>query len=230
MSFQDDLRNAADNALSVSFSERDGKVVPETADVLSSQAVKLDAVFLYADLAGSSKLADVCPWETTAKIIRCYLDLAVRIIRANNGHIRSFDGDRVMGVFLEGAKNTNAADCAREIDWAVYNILRPKAEARFQSLKNNNISLNHCVGVAGGVARAVRAGIRNNNDLIWIGQAPSFAAKLSDIRSVPYEVYISEGVYTVMADPEKAKTWISDTFTFAGKRYTVYKTSKPKAP
>jgi class 3 adenylate cyclase len=43
--------------------------------------VKLDAVFLYADLAGSSRLARVCQWQTTAKIIRAYLDVATRLIR-----------------------------------------------------------------------------------------------------------------------------------------------------
>lgn len=43
------------------FNERVGKVVPTTADVaLKDGAVKIEAAFLYADLAGSAKMSKVC--------------------------------------------------------------------------------------------------------------------------------------------------------------------------
>jgi len=82
-SFVDTLTDSVDDIFSVAWDERDGRTVPDSDSVtLRNGAVKLDAVFLYADLAGSSRLARVCQWQTTAKIIRAYLDVATRLIRA----------------------------------------------------------------------------------------------------------------------------------------------------
>lgn len=186
------LKEHINSVFAIKWSERTGQVIPDSDSVtLKDGAVKVDATFLYADLAGSSLLAKHCPWETTAKIIRAYLDTSTKLIRAYGGEIRSFDGDRVMGVFIGHLKNTHATRCAREIFYTVEQILAPRATQYFTSVKNANIKLKNCVGIATGEARAVRAGVRNSNDLIWIGKPPSFAAKLSDIRSYPYCVYIS---------------------------------------
>jgi class 3 adenylate cyclase len=113
MALKDDLMDAVDGILETAFEERDGKKIPTSDDVaLSNGAVKLDATFLYADLAGSGLIAKICPWDTTAKIIRAYLDCSVRIIKAHGGEIRSFDGDRVMGVFIGTTKRTDAVKSA----------------------------------------------------------------------------------------------------------------------
>jgi adenylate cyclase len=54
MALKDDLTDSVDGILGTAFQERDGKKIPTSADIaLSNGAVKLDAVFLYADLAGS---------------------------------------------------------------------------------------------------------------------------------------------------------------------------------
>jgi adenylate cyclase len=213
---------------------RNGTVLPEPENVtLSGGAVRVTATFLYADLAGSSLLAQYCPWETTAKIIRAYLDISTRLIRAYGGQVRSFDGDRVMGIFKTDTPNIHAVKCAREIDWMVHNVLNPKAKT-YNSIKNNNIVIKHCVGVDTSEAVAVRAGISGNNDLIWIGKAPSFAAKLSDIRKYPYEVYISKECYDKIGasnqSPDGKNIWVAETFEYAGSKYTVYKTNNPLKP
>lgn len=229
--FSDQLDTRVESLLSTSWSETDGRVVPTTDTVaLKDGAVKLDAVFLYADLAGSSQLAKICPWETTAKIIRAYLACATSIIRQNGGEIRSFDGDRVMGVFIGDRKNSNAVKSARQIDWAVEKVLAPKATAKFKSIKENDLKIRHAVGVDWGTSRAVRAGIRNSNDLIWIGAAPSFAAKLSDIREYPYTVIISKEVYKKMSDDLKVsgETNVWEEATYLGR--AVYKTKYMLAP
>lgn len=49
----------------------------------------------------------------------------------------------------------------------------------------------------------VRTGIRNNNDLVWVGHAPNVAAKLSAIRETGFSSYISEKVFDTMADSGK---------------------------
>lgn len=208
--------------------------MPTTQDVTNSQAVKLDATFLYADLAGSSSIAKNCPWDTTAKIIRAYLSCSVRIIRAYGGEIRSFDGDRVMGVFIGDYKNTKAVKAAQEIYWTTENIIEKKARSKFNSVKNKDVKIKQACGVASGESRAVRAGIRNNNDLIWIGEPPSLAAKLSDLREHPYCTFISPRVYNMMMDDVKTSNgtniWESRQFTYAGEKRSLYRSSWWRQP
>jgi class 3 adenylate cyclase len=146
MALKDDLTNAVDGILGTAFDERDGQKIPTSDDIaLSDGAVKLDAAFLYADLAGSGVIAKVCPWDTTAKIIRAYLDCSVRIIRAQGGEIRSFDGDRMMGVFIGDRKRTNSVKAALKIQWATENLIQKKANARFNSVKNNDVKIRQAV-------------------------------------------------------------------------------------
>lgn len=235
MAIIDTITEEVNNVLNIAWDERTGNVIPETTDVaLKNGAVKIEATFLYADLAGSSILAKKCPWQTTAKIIRSYLDTAVRLIRYHGGEVRSFDGDRVMGIFKGTTPNTSAANCARNIDWVVTNLINPKAKEKFKSIRDNDIKIKHCVGIDTSEARAVRSGIRNNNDLIWIGKAPSFAAKLSDIRDYPYEVYISNESFNKLASNAKKDgikdVWTSKMVTIAGENYTVYRTNRPLKP
>ena len=230
------LNDRVDTLFGTTFNERDGRVVPTTADVaLKDGAVKIDATFLYTDLAGSAKLSSVCPWSTTAKIIRAFLDCSTRLIVKHGGAIRSFDGDRVMGVFIGNAKNSNAAICGREIHWAVRKIISPKARAKFNSVRNNDIEIRNCSGIDTGEVRAVRSGIRDNNDLIWIGKAASFSAKLSDVRDTGYHTYISNRVYNKLNhkakhDADGNIAWTRSEFNFAGKTETVYKSNHWKKP
>ena len=131
MALKDELTDAVDGILGTAFEERDGKKIPASSDVaLANGAVKLDAAFLYADLAGSGLIAKICPWDTTPKIIRAYLDCSVRIIRAHGGVIRSFDGDRVMGVFIGDTMRTSAVKSALKIQWATQNLIQKKALER----------------------------------------------------------------------------------------------------
>lgn len=230
MSLHDDLTNAVDNVLGKKFLQRDGQKVPSSEDVtLANGAVKIEAAFLYADLAGSGLIAKSCPWDTTAKIIRAYLDCAVRIIRAHDGAIKSFDGDRVMGVFVGDYKRTNATKSALKIQWATRHLIQEEARKRFKSVKDNGVKIQQACGVDVGVSRAVRAGIRNNNDLIWIGSPPSFAAKLSDLREYPYCTYISAGVYNRIADEAKLSKgvdmWEKRSTKFAGTSEVCYRSS-----
>lgn len=235
MALADTLTTEVETVLTIEWDERSGNVIPDTDNVaLKNGAVKLQATFLYADLAGSSALAKKCPWQTTAKIIRAYLNIAVRLIRAHNGEIRSFDGDRVMGIFTGDQPNTNAVNCAREIDWMVEKVIKPKAESKFKSIRDNNIKIKHCVGVDTSEVRAVRSGIRNNNDVIWIGKAPSFAAKLSDIREYPYSVYISKDCHDKLADSAKKdgldNIWENRSYSLSEETYTVYRTKHMLKP
>ena len=188
MALIDDLKSETDRIVKSGWDRRDGEVVPENDDIgFGNVGVDLEATFLYADLADSTELA-ILDTQIAAEVVKAYLMGTTRIIRALGGEIRSFDGDRVMGVFFKGAKNTAAAEAALKINYFFKNILIPAFTSYYSG---RNLKLSQTVGVDTSKARVIRTGIRNNNDLVWIGRAPNIAAKLSAIREEGYSSYLS---------------------------------------
>ncbi|XKH54008.1 adenylate/guanylate cyclase domain-containing protein [Citricoccus nitrophenolicus] len=124
-----------------------GTVVPETeAIVMKNGGRRVDATYLYADLAGSSKLAHTMQKETTARIIRAYVNTAVRILRYHGGEIRSFDGDRVMAIFMGHSKNNDAVRTALAINWAVQEVIAPAIEKKWTDV-SKNYTIGHGIGI-----------------------------------------------------------------------------------
>lgn len=232
MSLKDDVSYEIDDILSQTWDIRDGTVVPDTADVvLAGGGINLKATMLYADLADSTTLSTSFDRRIAAKIIKSFLAVSARIIRAQDGHIRSFDGDRVMAVYLGDMKNTRAAKTALMINWAILQLLRPKVEARYPSLKGGGYTVQHCVGIDTSEVLVVRAGIRNNNDLVWIGRSPNAAAKLVTLRESPYHSYLTKDVYDVITEEAKLggepkrPMWEARTWKPAPGIDTVYRSS-----
>jgi class 3 adenylate cyclase len=229
----DDINAAVTSVVCSDWDIRKGTVVPTTEDVkLSNGAVEVDAVYLYADLADSTGLARDFPRTTAAKVIRAYLDATCRVIKASGGQIRSFDGDRVMAVFMGGSKNSDAAKCGLQINYVVDKIVRPKVEANLPSITTKGFEIKHCVGIDSGTALIVRGGVRGDNDLVSIGRAPNVAAKLSDIRNGNYRTYITEPVFKVLNEKakfssgEKKLMWQGPyDREVGGEKITVYKSS-----
>jgi class 3 adenylate cyclase len=204
MALTDELSQDVDSILRQEWNVREGQSVPKTEDVaLTGGAVKLAVTMLYADLADSTDLAMNHDKRVAAKVFKSFLSCSSKLIRKQGGEIRSFDGDRVMGVFIGDFKNTNAAKCALKINYAFLKIIKPKLLAKYPSLETGSYKLAHCVGVDTSEVLVVRGGIRNNNDLVWVGRAPNVAAKLSAIRNSPYHSYITDSVFNVMTDEAK---------------------------
>ena len=101
MGLSDELSKGVKDILTQSWDMRDGETVPTTKNIkLDGGAVRLDATILYADLAQSSYLATEFQQRTAAKVIRAFLFVMSQLITNCDGKITSFDGDRVMGVFI----------------------------------------------------------------------------------------------------------------------------------
>ena len=235
MALKDDLAKAVDAILSQEWNVREGQVVPKTEDVaLAGGAVKLNATLLYADLADSTELAMNYDRRIAAKVFKCFLSCSSKIISARGGEIRSFDGDRVMGVFVGKTKNTSAAKCALNINYAFLKIIKPKLEAKYTVLKSDSYKLAHCTGVDTSEVLVVRGGIRVHNDLVWVGRAPNVAAKLSGLRESPYYSFITEDVYKVMdvscKKNEGKDMWEKRSWKAVKGLETVYRSSWTWAP
>jgi class 3 adenylate cyclase len=200
MSLIDDLTSETNKIVRSAWTRRDGEKIPESEDVgLGNDCVDLEATFLYADLMDSTELA-LQSQNIAAEVVKVYLMGTTRIIRDVGGDIRSFDGDRVMGIFFGKRKNTEATQAALKINYFFTYILMP---AFTNFYKSSTLSLAQAVGIDTSKVMTVRAGIRNNNDLVWIGRAPNVAAKLSAIRESGYSSYLSETVFDRMLDESK---------------------------
>lgn len=231
MALLDDINGDVSTTISTRWNIRKGQVVPSTESVaLAGGAVELDATFLYADLAKSSQLARDLDRRVASKILKSFLGTTTRLIRARNGAILSFDGDRVLGVFVGDGKNSNAAKCGLQINYVVKNVVRKKFEASYDSVKELSFSISHGVGIDTGTVLIVRAGARGNNDLISIGRAPSLAAKLSDVREGTYKTFLTAAVYNKLNDKskygkDKKNMWGQRSWEFIDSNITVYRSS-----
>lgn len=196
-----DLSEEVDEILDTEWDERDGQKVPEPEDVaLADGAVKIKAVCLYADIAASTDLVDRYKPRFAAKIYKSFLHCASRMIRHKGGVITSFDGDRVMGVFLGENMRTNAVNCALHINHAVSQIIRPAVNRHY---RKTDYYLEHAVGVDVSDLFVVRSGVRGSNDLVWIGRSANYAAKLCSGRGTKYRSFITENVFSLMSDSVK---------------------------
>lgn len=185
--------------MTAAWSITNGTVVPTTDDIVMRNGGRLlDATYAYADLADSSKIAQTLKKEAAAKIIRAFVNSATRILRNFGGEIRSFDGDRVMAIFVGDDKNWNAVRAAFAINWAVVEVIRPAIKSNWSD-GEDFCNISHRVGIDTGESLIVRGGARNNNDLISVGAAPNIAAKLSDLKN-GHTTYITDRVYGELAD------------------------------
>ena len=192
------IESSVNDIFYATWSITDGVKVPTTEDiVMKNGGRRVDATYLYADLAGSSKLAHSMLPETTAIIIRAYINSASRLIRHFNGEIRSFDGDRVMGIYMGTDKNREAVRTALAINWAVNDVIKKAIEGKWSDVAKT-YTIGHGIGIDTGEALIVRGGVRDNNDLISIGHAPNDAAKLSDYRAST--INITKAVYDDLND------------------------------
>ncbi len=204
--------------------------VPDPDNMGYSDGKRISATFFYADMADSSGLvAAAGNQEIVASVVSSYLKACVRAIRNENGHIRSFDGDRVMGVFSGDSCATRAARAALRLNYAVNNMLDPAIQSAFPALKAAGWHLKHASGIASGETLMVRAGIRNNSDLVSIGVGPNLAAKLSDERDGDYRTFIGAGSLqslddALRTDTKGNKVWIGPyDFKMGGGTYSYYK-------
>jgi class 3 adenylate cyclase len=204
-----------------------GITVPdiERLALKGNHGIELEGTVLYADMADSTKLVESYKDEFAAEIYRAYLLAACRVINDEEGSITAFDGDRVMAVFVGDRKNTQAATSALKINFIVKEINK----AIRTQYANTSFTLTQCVGVDTSNLLVTKTGIRDSNDLVWVGTAANHAAKLSSINDPGFPSFITEPVYKKLADAAKfggnprVDMWEKRTWTATGR--SVYRSS-----
>lgn len=215
VALKDDLHSAVKKIFRDDhWTMRDGNVVPEPKDLaLGNDGVNLTGTVLYADISGSTQLVDSAKPQFAAEVYKGYLACAARIIKNEEGVITAYDGDRVMAVFIGKDMCTNAVRAALKIKGAVLTVVHPALKAEYPQ---TNYVLKHVIGIDTSNLLASRIGVRNDNDLVWVGRAANYAAKLTTL-SDEFSIWITGSVYDSIHDPvkfaNKTNMWKEYTWT-----------------
>lgn len=207
MALKDELIEQVGKIFREQWSVRDGRVVPEAKDVaFANEAVKLeDAVVLYADMSGSTALVNIESWSFAAEVYKTFLYCAARVITSEDGVITAYDGDRIMAVYIGDSPNTSAVRTALKINACRIDIINPLLLKQYPS---KSYQLKHVVGIDRSTLRAARTGARGANDLVWVGRAANYAAKLSSLPD-SHATRITADVYNRLGDVAKFTNMVS---------------------
>lgn len=200
MSLADDIKKNSADTFGAKWTERDGQLVPDASDLkLANDAVRFEkATVLYADLDQSTDLVESKKWQFAGEVYKTFLYAASRLILNHGGNIVSYDGDRVMGIFISKSQRNDAVSCALKINYAVKNYVQAEKEKHW----SGDFKIRHVIGIDTSEVRAARTGVRGDNDLVWIGTAANLAAKLTSLSS-DKATWITKRVYDGLNDPQK---------------------------
>ena len=181
MGLKDDLVTDCAAVHASDWSMQDARVVPVPSDLaLGKSAKKLSsAAVLYADLDGSTSMVDTKYWYFSAEVYKSFLNAVAKIVKSEGGSITAYDGDRLMAIFIGEGNCDAAVRSALRIRWAVKYVINPAIKAKY----NTDFIARHTVGIDVSDLHAVRTGVRGDNDLVWVGRAANYAAKLTTLSS-----------------------------------------------
>lgn len=193
MALVDDMKSEVAKIFREQWTTRSGQVVPEPEDIkLGNDAVEFEnATVLYADLSGSTAMVNAKTWGFAAEVYKTFLYCAARLVRAEGGKITSYDGDRIMGIFVGDSQCTDAARCGLKINYAVGQVVNPALKAQYP---NGDYEVKQVVGIDTSSIRAARTGVRGGNDIVWVGRAANHAAKLSELN-LAERTWVTKTVY-----------------------------------
>jgi class 3 adenylate cyclase len=228
MALKDELENYVGETFKSQWTVTDAQVVPDPADItLDNSASHFElATVLYADLDGSTSMVTSNNWQFASEIYKNYLYCCSRLIRSEGGEITAYDGDRVMGIFIGGSQSSNAARCALKINYVVKALINPAIRKQYSS---SSFQVSQCVGIDTSEIHAARTGVRGDNDLVWVGRAANYAAKLTELAN-DAPSWITKSVYDRLSEDakfggtEKKNMWEERSWTAMGGT-SIYRSS-----
>lgn len=201
MALVDDIKSEVNKIFQDQWTVTSGRVIPIATSVgLGNNAIEFEsATVLYADLDGSTSMVDTKTWQFSAEIYKTYLHCAAKIIKTQDGTITAYDGDRIMAIYIGERKNSRAAISALRMNWAVKNIINAGITTQYPG---TDFKVKHVIGIDTSPIRAARTGVRGDNDLVWVGRAANYAAKLTNLSS-DTPLWITGNVYSQLAADAK---------------------------
>lgn len=169
-----------------------GYVVPtEESLTLGNSGTRINATVFYADINGSTDMVDALSDTLAAEYYKAYLYCAAKIIKSNDGTITAYDGDRVMAIYIGTAQAKSAVRTALELNWAMGNIINQTFAGSYSTAHR---VLQHTVGIDSGPLLVAKTGVRVDSDLVWVGPAANYAAKLTGFDGLDpnFQIRITE--------------------------------------
>ena len=227
MTLKEELESEVKEIFEDTWVTREGNTVPESEDLaLGNDAVTLDGTVLYADLSGSTNMVDGHKPHFAAEVYKVYLHCAAKLIRSEDGAVTAYDGDRIMGIFIGNSKNTSAVRCGLKINASVRNIINPALQVQYPG---TGFRIRQVVGIDASKLWVARTGVRGANDLVWIGRAANYAAKLTELDS-DYPTWITSRIFNKMNDVvkfRKGESMWEERVWKAMNNMSIYRSSWP---
>lgn len=240
MGLKDDIKNKVRTIIDDSFSVTDITYVPKIDDAkltFGNTGLKFEATTVFIDMRGSTSTLNKHNKRTVAKIHMAYFHTIVKIANANNGHVRSFNGDSAL-IFFQGTTKvslSNAVLTAMKIKYMLSDDTNG-----INSLLKKYSEINFGIGIDDGDILCTKVGIggEHNRDLFWIGNCVNKSTVIGDGCQSPKHIGISKYVYDNLLDSAKYATekdgwgndrkvdiWVQSTFEYNGSNEYYYTTT-----
>ncbi len=225
MARQKNLNSEIRKILQEPWTVQRSRGAPRPEDLgLDNVGKTIDATVLYADLDESTRMVETQEPGFAGRMYKTYLVCAARLIRSEQGNITAYDGDRIMAVYTGRRMVERAVRSSLKLNYVVQELINPAVQ---ELTSGTRFAMRQSVGVDTSELLVVKTGIRTANDLVWVGRAANYAAKLSSRRAPA--THITPEVYDQL--PAELKTgdngrqmWTAETAAEIGNR-RVYSSS-----
>lgn len=202
MGLKEDLGAYIGQTVGCKWTAKAGRGVPDLDNIpLVGGATTITGTVLYADLADSTGLVNRYTKTFAAEVFKTFLHCSLKLIESEGGVITAFDGDRIMAVFMGDTRSSSAARAALKLNHAVFYQITPAFKRHYSRMET--FQVRHGVGIDDSELLVAKTGVRGTNDLVWIGRAANYAAKLCSIRDGNYNTWITKDVYDRLSDDVK---------------------------
>lgn len=205
MALKDDIRNKVKTIVDENFEVKDIDYIPTIDDsklTFGNTGLNFYATTLFIDMRGSTEVLNKHHKTTVAKIHMSYFHTIVKIANANNGHVRSFNGDSALIFFQGDTKQSlsNAVITAMKIKY----MLADSTDGINTILKKYS-EVNFGIGIDHGKVLCTKVGVggNHNKDLFWVGNCVNKSTVIGNECKSPSHIGISSFVYNNLTDQAK---------------------------
>lgn len=223
MSLKEDIRNKVKTIVDGSFDVKDIDYVPTIDDsklTFGNTGLSFYSTVLFIDMRGSTEVLNKHHKTTVAKIHMSYFHTIVKIANANNGHVRSFNGDSAL-IFFQGNTKDSLSDAVRTAMKIKY-MLSDSSDGINTILKKYS-EVDFGIGIDHGKVLCTKVGVggNHNRDLFWVGNCVNKSTVVGNNCKSPYHIGISNFVYDNLTDSakiggDKKNMWTRGLFEYNG--------------
>ena len=225
MGFAEDLENKIREYMQGNYKLIELSSIPKKNNIaIGKKIYKTEMTTFSIDLRKSSELLFQHHQQTIGKIHKAFLTTISETIRYFGGKIRDFQGDSVLAFWGTNDHHiNNAVKAGMVVKWLI--------NTKFKEYFNQYEDLDFGIGIDWGKVFIIRAGITNDSnssDLVYLGKSVNLAVSIANQASSPYNVEISEKVYSRLDDNhlynENENMWEYSNTEWNNREFTTCKT------